>query len=32
LIPWRLFVLWVFAILVFLTALLRLRDAYKLFK
>lgn len=32
LIPWRPFVLWVFAILVFLTALLRLRDAYKLFK
>jgi len=32
LIPWRPFVLWVFAILVFLTALLRLRNAYKLFK
>ena len=32
LIPWRSFVLWIFAILVFLTALLRLRGAYKLFK
>ena len=32
LIPWRPFVLWVFSILVFLTALLRLRGAYKLFK
>ncbi|MBY9021033.1 MAG: CDP-alcohol phosphatidyltransferase family protein [Candidatus Lokiarchaeota archaeon] len=32
LIPWRLILLWIFAVLVFLTAILRLRDAYKLFK
>jgi len=32
LIPWRSLVLWIFAILVFLTAVLRLRAAYKLFK
>jgi len=32
LVPWRPVLLWVFAILVFLTALLRLRDAYRLFK
>jgi len=32
LIPWRSLVLWIFAILVFLTAMLRLRAAYKLFK
>ncbi len=32
LIPWRFVILWIFAILVFVTALLRLRDAYKIFK
>jgi len=32
LIPWRFVILWIFAILVFLTALLRLRAAYKIFK
>ena len=32
LIPWRFFILWIFAILIFLTALLRLREAYKIFK
>ena len=32
LIPWRFILLWIFAILVFLTALLRLRTAYKIFK
>jgi len=31
LIPWRLIILWIFTALVFLTALLRLRDAYKIF-
>jgi len=31
LIPWRLIILWIFTVLVFLTALLRLRDAYKIF-
>ena len=32
LIPWRFVILWIFAILVFVTALLRLGDAYKIFK
>jgi len=32
LVPWRFVILWIFAILVFLTALLRLRAAYKIFK
>jgi phosphatidylglycerophosphate synthase len=32
LIPWRNIILWIFALLVLLTALLRLRDAYNLFK
>jgi archaetidylinositol phosphate synthase len=32
LIPWRLILLWIFSGLVFLTAILRLRDAYKLFQ
>jgi archaetidylinositol phosphate synthase len=31
LIPWRFLILWIFAFLVFLTALLRLKDAHKLF-
>ena len=30
--PWRLFLLWIFAILVFITAILRLKDGYLLFK
>ena len=29
--PWRLFLLWIFAILVFITAILRLRDAFLIF-
>jgi archaetidylinositol phosphate synthase len=32
LIPWRVILLWVFAFMILLTALLRLRDAYLLFK
>jgi phosphatidylglycerophosphate synthase len=32
LIPWRFYLLWLFASLVFITALLRLKDAYVLFK
>ncbi|MFX0027988.1 MAG: CDP-alcohol phosphatidyltransferase family protein [Candidatus Hermodarchaeota archaeon] len=32
LIPWRAIILWIFAILVLLTAFLRLKDAYSLFK
>jgi len=32
LIPWRFVILWIFAILIFITALLRLRDANKIFK
>lgn len=32
LVPLRFVILWIFAILVFLTALLRLREAYKIFK
>ncbi len=32
LIPWRSIILWIFFILVFLTALLRLRDAYYIFE
>jgi hypothetical protein len=32
LIPWRSIILWIFSILVMLTALLRLRDAYIIFK
>ncbi|MEJ2294119.1 MAG: CDP-alcohol phosphatidyltransferase family protein [Candidatus Lokiarchaeota archaeon] len=32
LIPWRFILLWIFALLVFLTAILRLRDAYIIFK
>ena len=32
LIPWRVIILWIFALLILLTALLRLRDAYLLFK
>ena len=31
-VPWRGIILWVFAMLVLLTAILRLRDAYKIFK
>jgi len=31
-IPWRLIILWIFTVLIFLTALLRLRDAHKIFK
>ena len=30
--PWRFELLWLFAILIFITAFLRLRDAYILFK
>lgn len=32
LIPWRFFILWIFATLIFITALLRLKDAYNIFK
>lgn len=32
LVPWRVFMLWIFAFLVLLTAILRLRDAFLLFK
>lgn len=32
LIPWRSIILWIFSALVFLTAMLRLRDAYSIFK
>jgi len=32
LIPWRFFILWIFAKLIFITALLRLKDAYNIFK
>jgi hypothetical protein len=29
--PWRLIILWLFTVLVIITALLRLRDAHKIF-
>ena len=32
LVPWRFVILWIFTILVFLTAILRLREAYQIFK